>query len=252
MSELKALIIEDEVLAQEYLVNLLNDSAYELHVVGICSSLKSALRWFIRNEEPDLIFMDIDLGDGLCFEIFDVINITCPIIFTTAFDEYAIQAFKVNSIDYLLKPISSRELLRALNKYSQFSSKTYVHNNVDQIAKIFLEKFKSRFIIKIGQHIKSLPTEDIHFFRSKEKATYAINKDGRSYLIEYSLDRLESIMNPADFFRINRKYIINFQSISDIISYSGSRLKLTLKYDKNNDIIVSRERVGDFKAWLDR
>ena len=249
---MNVLIVEDEQLAQEYLINLLGDSGIDLTIIGSCNSLKSAIQWFLNNEEPDLVFMDIDLGDGLCFEIFDVVDLNCPIIFTTAYDEYAIQAFKVNSIDYLLKPISFTDLLRALSKFSSLTAKRHQKPQVAEVAKVFSEKYKSRFIIKVGQHIKSLPSEEIMYFSSRDKATYVTGKDHRSYLIEYSLDRLESIMDPVQFFRINRKYIIHFKSIKDIISYSGSRLKVFLIENQEEDIVVSRDRVNDFKRWLDR
>ena len=249
---MKVLVIEDEKLAQEYLVNMLCDTGYDLQIAGTCNSLKSAIKWLIENGEPDLLFMDIDLGDGLCFEIFDVVDISSPIIFTTAYDVYAIQAFKVNSIDYLLKPISSKELLQALKKYSRLAANVVHHHKVDKVARLLSEKYKSRFLIKIGQHIKSLPADDVMFFESKDKATYATGIDKRSYLIEYSLDRLESIMDPEQFFRINRKYIIHFRSIKDIISYSGSRLKVIITGCSEEDTIVSRDRVSQFKSWLDR
>ncbi|NNF34588.1 MAG: response regulator transcription factor [Saprospiraceae bacterium] len=248
---MKVLIIEDERLAQEYLENLLLDTGYEIEVVGVCDSLKHAIKWLIRNAEPDLIFMDIDLGDGLCFEIFEVVDITCPIIFTTAYDEYAIQAFKVNSIDYLLKPISSVELIKALNKYNRLSANVIDEKRFDAVASMLSEKYKSRFIIKVGQHIRSLPVENILFFESRDKATYAFDIEGRNSLIECSLDRLDSILDPVIFFRINRNYLISFKSIKEIISYSGSRLKVSLAMTEGEDIVVSRDRVNDFKLWLD-
>jgi len=249
---MKVLIIEDEILAQDYLLKIINESGFELEVLGICSSLKSAITWLVKNKEPDLIFMDIDLGDGLCFEIFEVVHLTCPIIFTTAYDEYAIQAFKVNSIDYLLKPVAPKDLTRALSKYSLLSQQIFYPPKIEKIANVFTEKYKSRFLIKIGHHIRSLPSGQILFFVSKNKATYAWSEDGKSSLIDYSLDRLEQLMNPHHFFRINRNYLINFQSIEDIISFSGSRLKVLLRNQTKEEIIVSRDRVNDFKEWLDR
>ncbi len=249
---MRVLIIEDEQLAQEYLEDLLGETGYDLQIVGVCNSLKNSIKWLIKNEEPDLIFMDIDLGDGLCFEIFEVIDISCPVIFTTAYDEYAIQAFKVNSIDYLLKPISSRDLLQALKKYFRLTANVNRRNNIEKVASALSEKHKSRFIIKVGLHIRSLPVENIRYFISRDKATYIMDVEGRTSLIEYSLDRLESMMEPAAFFRINRNYFISFQSIKDIISYSGSRLKVFIKGHSEEGIVVSRDRVSHFKSWLDR
>ena len=249
---MNVLIIEDEKLAQEYLLGLLEDTGYDLQVAGTCNSVKNAIKWFINNPEPDLVFMDIDLGDGLCFEIFDVVTINCPIIFTTAYDEYAIQAFKVNSIDYLLKPVDQKGLLRAINKFSRLSSNDINISGISSVAKQLSEQYKSRFIIKIGNRLKSLPSEDILFFESKDKVSYVITKEKRSFLIDYSLDKLESIMNPSMYFRVNRNFIISFNSIIDIVSFSSSRLKITVLGSDNDKIIVSRERVSTFKEWLDR
>ena len=249
---MKVLIIEDEKLAQDYLIDLLSDIGYELQLVGTCNSLKNSIKWLVSNDLPDLIFMDIDLGDGLCFEIFDVVDLSCPIIFTTAYDEYAIRAFKVNSIDYLLKPIASQDLNAALKKYFRLTANVVDRNKIEKISGSISGRYKSRFIIKVGNHIRSLPVENIRYFHSKEKATYAYDYEKKMALIDYSLDRLESMMDPEHFFRINRNYIISYGSIKDIISYSGSRLKVHLEGTSADDVVVSRDRVQDFKSWLDR
>ena len=249
---MKVLIIEDEKLAQEYLSELLVEIGIERAEIETTNSVKNSIKWLLKNNEPDLVFMDIDLGDGLCFEIFEVVNINCPIIFTTAYDQYAIKAFKVNSIDYLLKPVEMVELQQAINKYSRLKSSEGFNRGITNISKILSEKYKSRFIIKIGHRLRSLPSKNIMYFVSRDKATFAGLGNGREYLIDYSLDKLEDLLHPDYFFRINRKYVINYRAIQDITTYSNSRLKVAIKGATEREIIVARERVGEFKGWLDR
>jgi DNA-binding LytR/AlgR family response regulator len=250
---MKVLIIEDEKLAEKYLKDLLSKTDYEIEVVASCDSVKNSIKWFIKNPEPDLVFMDIELGDGLCFEIFEVVDVSCPIIFTTAFDAYAIKAFKVNSIDYLLKPLNAAELTYALNKFSH-RNQDQIQKNIDiQNARRMLSKgYKERFIIKIGEHLKTIQVKDILYFLSRDKATFATTKDGRNYLIDYTIDYLDDILDPTKYFRINRKYIIQYNAILDIITYSNSRLKVVLESSEEKDIIVARDRVHAFKNWLDK
>ena len=249
---MKVLILEDEKLALTYLKELLGRTGYDIQIEGEIQSVKSGVEWFLKNSMPDLIFSDINLGDGLCFEIFEIVKINCPIIFTTAYDEYAIRAFKVNSIDYLLKPIELKELIGALDKYSKIVSKYNPIAAVQNLGTSFQEPFKSRFLVKVGDRIKSIPTPEIQFFESRNKATYLTKQDSRAYPIEYSLDKLEPIMDPSKFFRINRNFIINYGAIQDIVSYSNSRLKLKIAGADHESIVVSRERVAAFKDWLDR
>lgn len=250
---MKVLIIEDEKLAEKYLKDLLSKTDYEIEVVASCDSVKNSIKWFIKNPVPDLVFMDIELGDGLCFEIFEVVDVSCPIIFTTAYDEYAIKAFKVNSIDYLLKPLNAAELTYALNKFSR-RNQDQIQKNIDiQNARRMLSKgYKERFIIKIGEHLKTVPVKDILYFLSRDKATFATTKEGRNYLIDYTIDHLDDILDPIKYFRINRKYIIQYNAIQDIITYSNSRLKVVLEASQDKDIIVARDRVPAFKNWLDK
>lgn len=246
------LIIEDEILAADHLSRLIQSvDMVSLNIIGKVDSVKNAMKWLIKNDHPDLLFMDVDLSDGLCFEIFEVVEIKKPVIFTTAYDEYAIQAFKVNSIDYLLKPIDQEELNNAIRKYLDVESNEMVPD-MDTLKQSLKFPYKERFIIKIGEHLKSIPTTNILFFFSREKASYAMVNDQRNYLLDYTLDQLEDWVDPTLFFRINRSYMIHFDAIEDIISYSNSRLRLILKKSEDSDIIVSRERVKNFKLWLDR
>jgi DNA-binding LytR/AlgR family response regulator len=247
---MKVIIIEDEILAQEYLQGLL--TSLDIEVVDKIDSVKNAIKWFLKNPKPDLIFLDIELGDGLCFEIFEVIEITCPIIFTTAYDEYAIKAFKVNSIDYLLKPIDKEELKQAIQKYHRLRTAEHTKPGLEKAIEMISGPYKSRFIVKVGDKIKSLTAQEIMYFKSENKGTYAATKDKRKYLIDYSLDKLESLLDPVDFFRVNRNYYLNYQAILDIISYSNSRLKINLTGNQHEEIVVSRDKVKLFKSWLDR
>lgn len=252
---IKVVIIEDEKIAARRLERLL--TKYEITIIEKLTSVENSIKWFLTNEHPDLIFLDIQLSDGLSFEIFENINIESQIIFTTAFDEYAIKAFKLNSIDYLLKPINEEELAIAIKKYRKFNIKNTSpidNNQLNKIKELLYkpqEKYKERFVIKIGAHIKAISISDIECFYSENKATYVLTNDNKNYLIDYSLEQLKTIISPKTFHRVNRQFIININSMKDIISYSNSRLQITLSHYNNHEIIVSRERVKDFKLWLE-
>ncbi|MTI32617.1 LytR/AlgR family response regulator transcription factor [Xanthovirga aplysinae] len=252
------LIIEDEQLAANRLEKIIQKLDRSVEVLQKIESVERAVQWFKHNSAPDLAFFDIQLADGLSFEIFDKIEVKCPIIFTTAFDEYALKAFKVNSIDYLLKPIDPEELGKAMEKYKALFAKNQPSQKVPNLHKLekALEMLnpntKSRFVVKTGERIQSIQVEQILYFVSREKATFIYAKDDRKYLIDYSLEQVEKMVDKKRFFRINRKYIIAIDAIQDIISYSNSRLKLNLIDHEDNDIIVSREKVSDFKLWLDQ
>ena len=255
---MKVLIIEDEKPAAKRLERLVLAQRENTEVLGKLDSVKSSVNWFTHNEQPDLVFMDIQLADGLSFEIFEHVQITAPIIFTTAYDEYALKAFKVNSIDYLLKPIDEDELEGALQKLDQLKpagpAESASLNSLDQISKavsLLTRQYKNRFIIKIGEHIKAVSIDDIHFFFSRDKATYCTTEEGKSYLLDYPIQELTSMVDPEKFFQINRKYIVSLKAIKDMVSFSNSRLKIILKNSDDDDVIVSRERVQDFKQWLD-
>jgi two-component system LytT family response regulator len=255
---MNVLIVEDEKLAANRLEKLLLSSSHNVQVLAKLDTIKKTVEWLEDELEPDLVFMDIQLADGLCFDIFDLVQVKCPVIFTTSYDQYAIRAFKVNSIDYLLKPLDPGELYNAINKFDflakSYSSKTSAESLALKEAIQMLKKksYKERFIVKVGEHIKSILVNDINHFVSLEKATFAHTRDKHKFILDYTLDQLMEMIDPNRFFRINRKYIISIDGFTDIISYSSNRLKIHIKNENVMDAIVSRERVQDFKKWLDR
>lgn len=253
---IKTLIVEDEKPAAEHLVKLLHESEYELDVLHITDSVSGTIAWFKSNPSPDIMFLDIQLADGLSFEIFNHLKIECPVIFTTAFEEYAIRAFKLNSIDYLLKPVGIEELNFALGKFMGQNVKEPANNllskKVELLMQMMTHHYKSRFIVNSGPRINYIETSHIKYFYSLEKATFLFDDSGKSFDINYSLDQLETQLDPKQFFRISRKFIINITAIQDIITYSSSRLKLTIKGSDEDNIIVSRRKITDFKEWLER
>ena len=254
----RAVIIEDERPAAEYLQRLISQVDEKIEIIKTISSVGEALSWFNHNPAPDLIFLDIQLSDGLSFEIFNHINIPCPIIFTTAYEEYAVKAFKFNSIDYLLKPISINDLKYAIGKFVSIrnnfkdSYNQALRYKVDQVMKLLTNNYKSRFIVNVGMHIKSIETDKINLFYSLEKSTFILDSTGRTFDINYSLEQIEKLIDPKQFFRISRKYIVNINAISDIISYTSSRLKLKIADLKDDDILVSRSKLTEFRKWLER
>ncbi|MBN1119185.1 MAG: response regulator transcription factor [Bacteroidales bacterium] len=249
---MKCLIIEDEKVAAERLQKLVVQSSNEAEIVEVIQSVKNAVDWFMHNAQPDLIFMDIQLSDGLSFEIFEQAQITAPIIFTTAYDEYALKAFKLNSIDYLLKPIDQDELQCAIDKFSEKSkTKEYPPALFENLLNQLSNKYKNKFVIKVGERLKIFTSDDIQCFYSMEKAVFLQNKQGHDYAVNYTLDQLEELLDPSRFFRISRKHIVAFSAIKDILSYSNSRLEIKLEHHSPEELIVSRERVQKFKLWLE-
>lgn len=251
---MRVLIIEDEKMAANRLEKLAKSLNDEIEVLAKIDTVTGSVAWLSENDPPDLIFMDIQLADGLSFEIFDHTKVDVPVIFTTAYDEYALKAFKVNSIDYLLKPIDADELREALDKLKKVRPQN-LSNPADQIAKameMLTNRYKQRFLVKTGEHIKSIPTDEIAYFFSRDKASYCHTYENKNYLIDYPLEEIDAKVNPEQYFRVNRKYIISMESINDIISYSNSRLRVVLTHSQDEEVIVSRERVSTFKAWLDR
>lgn len=250
---MKVVIIEDEKPAARRLSRMLGE--FGIDPIAMLHSVEESINWFSKNEHPDLLFLDIQLSDGLSFEIFDEIDVKSAIIFTTAFDEYALKAFKLNSIDYLLKPIDSDELENAIQQFKK--TQTLSHKSgidLEQLKGLIFpsqKNFKKRFTVKIGQHLKMINVESIECFYSENKSTQMHTIDNRSYLLEDTLDKLESNLDPASFFRVSRKYYVNINAIKDIISYSNSRLKIMLNSFSEGEIIVSRERVKDFKNWIE-
>ncbi|KYG77926.1 LytR family transcriptional regulator [Roseivirga spongicola] len=252
---MKVLIVEDESMAAKRLTNLLLKLEPDIEILDQLDSVKTAVKWLSANE-ADLLFFDIQLADGLSFEILNQVNIQTPIIFTTAFDEYAIKAFKVNSIDYLLKPIDPEELKHALEKFHQnFRQPEPQQPNMamlEQAMKMLTKQYKERFVVKIGEHIHTIPVSDTAYFFSQDKATFLVTEEKKRYIIDYTLEEVEGLIDPQDFFRINRKYLVSMRAVKDIVSYTNSRLRIILHQSDEMDAIVSRERVQDFKKWLDR
>lgn len=247
------IIIEDEKPAARRLDRMLKKIGFTAKVM--LYSVEESLTWFQENSHPDLIFLDIQLSDGLSFEIFETIDITSAIIFTTAYDEYALQAFKLNSIDYILKPIDADDLEKAVQKFKdRIPAKQKISIDFDDIKKLLVNplerEYKKRFTIKVGQHLKMVTIDAIECFYSENKGTYIHTKDGRDYLIDLTLEQLEAELEPKTFFRTSRKFYVNINAIKDIISYTNARLQIKLNSYQHQEIIVSRERVRDFKDWL--
>lgn len=247
----KILIIEDEKPAVRRLTQLLSEHLPEAQVLESLDTVMGAINWFGNNPEPDLIFLDIQLADGISFEIFEKVSVTAPIIFCTAYDQYAIKAFKLNSIDYLLKPIDPEELKQAIHKFK--SGKKEQGISLDQLRSLMQQAtktFKTRFLVKLGERIQSVDVQDIAFFFSEDKVTLLQTRQGKKYIVDYILDEIEEMVSPDQFFRINRKYISSISAIKDVFTYSNSRLKVHLENCSDNDILISRERMGAFKSWL--
>lgn len=250
---MNVIIIEDEKPSARRLKRMLAEINIEAQ--AMLHSVEEAVNWFQNNEHPDLILLDIQLSDGLSFEIFEQVEVKSAIIFTTAYDEYALKAFKLNSIDYLLKPIDDDELKTAIDKFeSNQSVPQNMQVNLDQIKKLLVnpldKNYKQRFTVKIGQHLKMISIDDIECFYSENKGTYIFTSDNRDYLIDSTLEQINSMLDPTKFFRVNRKFYVNVNTIKDIISYTNSRLKIILNTFSEHEIIVSREKVRDFKNWI--
>jgi DNA-binding LytR/AlgR family response regulator len=250
------LIIEDEPQAAMRLQTLVVQLLPKAKILAMLDSVKKSIEWFKENPAPDLALMDIQLADGVSFKIFERCEVTCPVIFTTAYDSYALKAFKVNSIDYILKPIDKDELKSAFEKLDRRSrvgdDAGQLLANIGEAMRMLTKKYKSRFVIKVGEHLKTVDIDSILYFFSQDKVTFCHTNDKRNTIIDYTLEDLEQIVDPHLFFRVNRKYFIHAKSIKDIIHYSNSRLRLVLHNADDNDCIVSRERVQEFKQWLNQ
>lgn len=250
---MKVVIIEDEKLSAEHLTVLLQKIDLSVTVIKYFDTVSASVTAFREGLNADLIFMDIHLADGNSFEIFNQIELEIPVIFTTAFDNYAIQAFKQNSIDYLLKPIALQELQFAVEKFKK-QQKAGNKDLISSIATAYQQlnkEYKTRFLVKSGQTIDTIPIEEIHHFETKESLSFLVTHKGNHYLIDYTLDQLETLLQPKNFFRINRKIILHIQSIEKVSTYFNSRLSIVTKFLDNDAKIVSRDRVNDFKKWLD-
>ncbi|WP_118950824.1 LytR/AlgR family response regulator transcription factor [Taibaiella helva] len=246
---MKVLIIEDEVPAYNRLSKLIQEMAPLADITGQLDSVAAASSWLAANTLPDVVFMDIHLADGSAFDLMERVKLDCPIIFTTAYDQYAIDAFKVSSVDYLLKPVKRDDLQRAFAKLKQFRDMFKV-NAVPASAADSRQEYKKRFLIRFGEHIKTLNVEEIAYFFSENRATFARNHDGRNLPVDYNLDALEAMLDPALFFRINRQFLISLEAISEMRTYSKARVIVTLKPQATEQPVVSSERSAHFKQWL--
>ncbi|MCX6235430.1 MAG: LytTR family DNA-binding domain-containing protein [Bacteroidetes bacterium] len=252
------LIVEDEPHAQYELKRLLNNISASFQILACIDSIEETVKWLKENPQPDVIMLDIQLSDGLSFEIFKKHDVRSPVIFTTAYDEYAIRAFKVNSVDYLLKPVKQEELTAALNKLDmirlQYSGAETLpaFRQIEELIRSQRPEYKTRFIAKVGDQIKHIDINEVAYFKAEDNEVFLVSNDNRRVIIEHSLDQLERVLNPGDFFRITRGYIASAGSIGKISKYFNSRLLIELKPPADDKIMISRVRVQDFLKWMDR
>lgn len=249
------LLLEDEEPATKRLEKMLKETEPAVVIQAVIVSVSSGIRWLQQNPAPDLIISDIQLADGLSFEIFREIKTTAPVIFTTAYDQYAIDAFKVNSVDYLLKPVKKDELAAAIEKYKNLRRPANavlpdIHKLIAAMAANEPARYKTRFAVKYGEHLKTISVDEAAYFYTEDKINFLTTKEGRRYTIDFNLDSLEEMLDPHVFFRINRQYIISIKAISEMFTYSKSRVLVKLNPPAKHETIVSTERSGDFKLWL--
>lgn len=254
---MKVLIIEDEVPAAEKLERYLLKYDPTTTVAGTISRVADAVLWLKDNQDDvDLIFMDIQLIDGLSFQIFQQVQVRKPVIFITAFNEFALDAFKVNSIDYLLKPITFTDLSNSLKKLESLREQLQWNDTkTKQLSDVFssnkTKDYKTRFMVKLGDHIRSITTDQISLFYAEGRDVYLVTTQNRKFIVDYTLETLEDLLNPTVFYRVNRTFILNIHAIKDVMMYSNSRLKISLTQEFDKEIIVSREKVNPFKEWFD-
>lgn len=249
-----ALIIEDEQPAASRLENLIKRLDPEIEIAGTIDTVEAALRWFKSHPQPDIIMLDIQLGDGLSFDIFSQTKIESYIIFTTAYDEYAIRAFELNSIDYLLKPVDETRLAQSLEKFRKFriqGQNVNIQTLIETLERR-IDKYKRRFVVTISGRIKVVETGDVAFFYSKEKNTFLCSMEKKHFPLEFSLDHLEEMLDPELFFRVNRQYIVQYKSINKIEILSKSRIRIGTVPSADDDILVSSARTSEFRSWLER
>ena len=254
---MNVVIVEDEYPAAERLEKLLQRTNQAINVVATLDSVEASVRWLENNPAPDLILSDIQLSDGLSFEIYEQVLLQSPIIFTTSYDEYAIRAFKLKSIDYLLKPIKYEELVQAIQKYQTFRDEFSGHDQAARLEQLLdtlsstERTHKKRFLVKKNEQLIPITDEEIAYFYTEHELVYLITGADKKYVIDYTLEQLESLLNPAQFFRINRQCILNMTAIQQIHTYFSSRLKLQLHPPPNDEVLVSKGKVKAFKAWLE-
>jgi len=248
----RVLIIEDEESASKRLAKMVKEALPDAEVINQLSSIASAIAWFKTNTQPHLAFFDIHLADGSSFEIFKQAKVECPIIFTTAYDQYALEAFKVNSIDYLLKPVKKEDLERAINKFRNILFRQPAPIDIQKLLSSIQQKtdYKERFVIRYGEHMKTIQTADIAYIISENRISFAMLKEGKRYALDMNMDQLEEILNPKLFFRINRQFIISYDAIAEMHTYTKSRVLVKLNPPTKEETIVSTERSAAFKAWL--
>jgi len=249
------LIVEDEELAAKKLQKILLAVEPTANIVGISDSIQGTVEWLQENQQPDLILMDIELSDGQSFEIFNLTEVKCPVIFTTSYDEFALKAFKVNSLDYLLKPVQKEELMAALKKYHRQKSNQNGDMNLDSIIKELQQKLKpkiyrKRFLVKQGQKLASVEIDEIAYFYSDGRLNFFKTRDNRKFVVDYTMDELEAMLDPEEYFRISRSFYVSISSVDKIDDYFGNRLILGLKPVVDKEALVSREKVTEFKTWL--
>lgn len=254
---LNVLIVEDETPAVEKLVRYLQRYSPAILVIQVCDSIAHTVSWLTAHQsEIDLIFMDIQLKDGVSFSIFSQVKVQKPVIFITAYNEFALEAFKVNSIDYILKPVTFDDLQAGLEKFESFRAQFVVNDLRIDSLKALAEgsgpkTYKSRFMVKVGDHIRSITTDQILIFYADGRDVYLVTTQSRKFIIDFTLEALEEVLDPALFFRVNRTYILHINNIQDVVMYSNSRLKIATQPAWDKEIIVSREKVGEFKDWFD-
>jgi DNA-binding LytR/AlgR family response regulator len=253
---MRILILEDENLASEKLEKTLLELEPDAQITAKLPSIEAAVNWLQNNPHPDLIVTDIRLLDGLCFEIFKQIRVEKPVIFTTAYDQYAIKAFEVNSIDYLLKPVQKEKLKHSLEKLKGLSPKQTSspvdYSEMLKYLKSSQPEYKSRFMVRLGQKIISVSADKIAYFFSENKLTFIVTRDGKRFPTDQTLEELNDVLDPRHFFRINRQYIVTFDSIAEIHPYFKGRIKLLLSPKAEDDVVISSERTPDFKKWIDQ
>lgn len=250
---MKVLIVEDEKMAARRLQRMVLEIDDQIEILATLDSIDGVINWVKNEPHPDLIFMDIHLADGSCFDIFNHVDIQKPIIFTTAYDEYAIQAFQVNAIDYLLKPIKPQALEKAIEKYQKQQPQQPAAQSIDltELSRLLQrQKNINRFLIRIGQNFKTVEVKEAAYFYTENKITFLMSKEGKRYPVDYSLEKLETFLPPQSFFRINRQFIVCIDAIGKMYAVSKSRVKLEMNPSASIDTIVSTERSGKFKRWL--